>query len=622
MASKHFTSKYLKPFGSALICAIILLFWLTPLLHPILNYDEISAVIRAENAHNFKDNILQGVIPDGHPGGLQTIIYFISQIIGFQPLLLKLLAVTLALLASIQGYLLGKEFHSKSAGVSVLIFLSLWWWNLSIGSMARPYSIALPFVLLSWRWALKLLQKLQQSTQSLWQTAIAWAVWISLSGYFHHFAFLFALLSVLFFLLSVYLQHKTIRQALPPLAITIISIVILYIPNFVTLQQQLSNRGLGWLSTPTPDFLLLFFQRYMGNYLSLILLASIALAVYFKPEKSIMLLLIFFINYLILHIYSCYRSPVLQPSALYFSIPILWLTGAMGLAELLKKLNTRWELIWLSLLSTSMALNTWVKHQWLGEAQKNYHAEFAKEFFQNPKTTWANIDADILTFYAQHYHTLTPKESRILIQNNGQIFQHEASFIARLKSLHPKQHIQLCLQANSAPWIRPLFQLAFDSVRVQHQYIGGYTLMGMGYNPNRLHATFQNNYPLPLISMKHLVSENDQLSFHAQFHLSDFQPQSNDLLIVITPTLLGEAIPDEGSEIVSTLYNGNNQIDWRSTKMEAYQQLQLPYAIHSIKLSDIPSWNMQTRLGLDIPFESAWVGILPGNPYQYGIWEN
>ena len=622
MATKLLAFNRLQQYGIAILCVIILLFGLFPLLHPILNYDEISSVIRAENANNFQENIRNGVIPDGHPGGLQTLIYFITHHLGFQPLLLKSMAIFVALLASFQSYLLGKEVHSKAAGLSLLIFLTLWWWNLYIGTMVRPYSIALPFVFLSWRWALKLLHKLQQPQQFPWQTATAWAVWIALSGYFHHFAFLFALLSFFFFLIMAIIEHRPYSQILRTISIAGIAVVIIYSPNFATLYQQLANRGLGWLSAPSPDFLALFFHRYLGNYLSIVLIASVALSIYFKPKTSLPLLIIFFINYLILHIYSCWRSPVLQPSALYFSLPFLWLVGAIGISELIQKADSKWGLIWLTTLTISLSINTLIKHQWLGEAQKNYHAEFAAIFYQNPQKTWVNIDPDILKFYAKHYTALNPEKSANLIQNNSQIFENEASFIARLKSLQPHQNINLCLQANSAPWVRPLFQLAFDSVKIQHQYIGGYSILGQHFNPNRLKTANQNNCPLPLLALKRLVSENDQLSFHAQFTLAEFQPQPNDLLIVITPTLLGEEIPDEGSEIVSTLYNGDNQIDWRSTKMQIFQQLQLPYAVHCIKLSDIPLWNMQTRLGLDIPFESAWVGILPGNPYQYGIWEN
>jgi hypothetical protein len=51
--------------------------------------------------------------------------------------------------------------------------------------------------------------------------------------------------------------------------------------------------------------------------------------------------------------------------------------------------------------------------------------------------------------------------------------------------------------------------------------------------------------------------------------------------------------------IETSLWNNQTQIDWRS-KIADYQQAGFKYAIHAIKLADIPGWERYTELRLQI----------------------
>jgi hypothetical protein len=92
---------------------------------------------------------------------------------------------------------------------------------------------------------------------------------------------------------------------------------------------------------------------------------------------------------------------------------------------------------------------------------------------------------------------------------------------------------------------------------------------------------------------------------------------ANDVIVVIAPVEWKSH--NTGLVIESTLHNDSEQIDWRGTLYQDFQHPGCNYAIHTIKLSDIPGWNNKTRLGIKVYGAWAWIGRWSGNPYLYGI---
>jgi hypothetical protein len=63
-----------------------------------------------------------------------------------------------------------------------------------------------------------------------------------------------------------------------------------------------------------------------------------------------------------------------------------------------------------------------------------------------------------------------------------------------------------------------------------------------------------------------------------------------------------------------------HQIDWRSTKIADYQKAGFKYALHAIKLADIPGWEQYSELRLQITAANqCLIGLYKGNPNLYGV---
>jgi hypothetical protein len=216
-----------------------------------------------------------------------------------------------------------------------------------------------------------------------------------------------------------------------------------------------------------------------------------------------------------------------------------------------------------------------------------------------------------------------------------------------LKSLKLNDHVFLGVQSGSQPWLLPLIESHFaytsryendtnsEEIDIdrklspshqptQEQLIGGewFTLA------NYREPTFSpSDFHLQYASTIHNTADTTVLS--AQVRLNQFKPQPNDVILIVVK------VADAQGEIQTSLWNPNKpdkhyftkeilrtelQIDWRSTHIADYQQAGFKYALHAIKLADIPGWNPSTELRIRIDFASQFmIGKYRGNPYLYGV---
>ena len=116
-----------------------------------------------------------------------------------------------------------------------------------------------------------------------------------------------------------------------PYIITCVAVVVAYLPHLpITLTQlQLGGLGVadnGWLPPPKPGVLVDFMKVLFGTGkagLAVLMLAAVAILFSFRSKMRIsaqqwLLLGLFVVNYLIVHLYSVYKSPILQYSVLLF----------------------------------------------------------------------------------------------------------------------------------------------------------------------------------------------------------------------------------------------------------------------------------------------------------------
>ncbi len=650
----------------------ILCTWLVPLLHPVLHYDELSAVSRGVNYPSISEQWELGIKPDGHPPLLQLIIWANIQLAGVQPFLLRLIGVIFGLWTIWEGFKLSLQLTLKKqqpirsktllislfrrqktypntlpTGLITLLFLGLWWWSASIGYQVRPYSIALPFVLKTWAWVFTSIPTTAKRTYLLTLKIALFAV---LCSWIHHFAFLSSLTAGLFFFLRFInstLKHRInkLSSLLTILSVGLFLVVVIfigYLPLFSLLQSQLNEGGLSWLGKPPPDFLFNFIASNFHPLLVLLLLSLTVIALFTRIKITISLLLAFVFQYLILHSYSLLNKPVLQPSSLYFSLPILFIIADFGwkkTVDYIHSIKFKFSNTLISLSPVLFALGFLFDsaglQQWFTLRQKNYHYQFAQQIIRHTNSNHLWFDAEVETI---EFHLKVPYSKFAGVRCISD-YQKPSDIIQLLNTLRKNDSVIVCTQAGSQPWLLPYLSSFFRSVTFSSNYIGGQITQFNGFNRDlqqqnpfqceiqstnsnsiKINNTLRNcgyKCPIPIARDTLIYNTSDTINFRYSAVLSSFHPKPNDVIVIIAPVEWKSHY--SGLIVESTLHNKKQQIDWRGTLFQDFQQPNCNFAIHTIKLSDIPGWNQQTRLGINVFGAWAWIGIWPGNPYQYGV---
>ena len=113
-------------------------------------YDELSAILRALGTTTWQQHLKQGVVIDGHPAGLQTILWIWVQLFGSYVLPLRLITAGIGLFTLFQSHQLAKRLFGFETAYWTVVMMGLMWWQVSMGIWIRPYVWALPFVLWDW----------------------------------------------------------------------------------------------------------------------------------------------------------------------------------------------------------------------------------------------------------------------------------------------------------------------------------------------------------------------------------------------------------------------------------------------------------------------------------------
>ena len=317
-----------KPFSrfEYLLFAIILLVGVSLRLFnfsqlPFLN-DELSALSRT-NYNTFGNLIKFGVMPDGHPAGVEVFIYFWTKLFGTSEIIVKLPFLLCGIGSLILIYLIARLWFNKNTALFSLSLISVMQYHITYSLIARPYISGLFFSLLMvWFWT-----KFIFTQKKPYLNISGFVISGALCAYNHYFSLLFLIIvgfSGLFFIK---------KKKLLLYVLSCISIFILFTPHLSIFFHQLNIGGVGgWLGPPKSDFLFKYFA-YLLNYskiyyfvISAIFVISI-INYFFKPHSRnifrIISLAWFFIPYIIGWLYSVFINPVLQPSVLIFSFPFL-----------------------------------------------------------------------------------------------------------------------------------------------------------------------------------------------------------------------------------------------------------------------------------------------------------
>ena len=685
-------------------------------------YDELSAVFRAMQAKDWHAHLHQGVAVDGHPAGLQTIIWWWISIAGSDVLWPRIFTALFSIGVLWQFHRMAKTLFGYEAAFWSVAMMGLMWWQANMGIWIRPYIFALPFVLGSWNLVLSLLKNRDSNGDIVLPDRMGWFA-VKLGGalagaaYFHYFAGLTAGASFIALLLiqpKIPTNPSNHTQGLHPSYILFLPVTfafLFYLPHLPLTYAQFQLGGLGWLNQPTPEFLWQFLQFATGHSLPILILfvGSILYALQFhiriaylpKPasfkrilQQPILLLTLgFLMVFTFGYIYSVVRAPILQNNALYFAFPLLILVVSSGITTLRDQMKvTQNGVYWSEKLAQPLALlipalflfNTLYQKQFLTLERKGTHhriveqsLQFAKNQTQSQQSRGTNGDlniwldgpADNYQFHRSqilHKHKFSDITPTEYFESHGPTLP----FIAeKIKSLKPGAQVFLGLQSGSQPWLLPLIESHFNFTSrywIQNPYTpnpkGSHWSTLIKLQPTTTQETNKvkkqetpkpNSIPhesliggewltlaeprvpqftpkdFHLLNAQYIHNTSDTTLLSTTIKLSQFDPTPNDVILIVVK------VTDADGEIQTSLWNPSKpekdyypdkilactqQIDWRSTKIADYQQAGFKYAIHAIKLADIPGWQRYTELRLQITSASqCLIGKYLGNPHLYGV---
>ena len=664
-------------------------------------YDELSAVFRAmSTSKSFSSHLAEGVAVDGHPAGVQTILWWWISVAGNDVLWPRIFTALFSLGVLWQFHRIANKLFGYEAAFWSVCLMGLMWWQSSMAIWIRPYVFGLPFVLWSWDLVLGLLKQRDARGDVMLPEGMGWfslKVGGALAGaaYIHYFAGLTAGASFIALLLiqpKIQPNNSPHTQGLHPSSILFLPITVaflFYLPHLPITYAQFQLGGLGWLNQPKPEFLYNFLKFATGNSLPILILfvGAIVYAIQFqfriaylpKPaslkrilrQPVILLTLGFTLVFAFGYVYSVTRAPILQNNALYFAFPLLILVAGYGIATLRNQLSptlndiNRFEKITRPLAIVLPALllyNTLYQKQFLSLERKGSHhriveksIDFALETDNNgtdklgPRHNhiWLDGPTDNYQFHKgqilqKHKTTSLPPSEYFELQGPSLPY-----LAKKLQSLKLNDHVFLGVQSGSQPSLLPLIESHFaytsryendtnsEEIDIdrklspshqptQEQLIGGewFTLA------NYREPTFSpSDFHLQYASTIHNTADTKVLS--AQVRLNQFKPQPNDVILIVVK------VADAQGEIQTSLWNPSkpekdyfpdkiiectHQIDWRSSKIADYEQAGFKYALHAIKLADIPGWEQYSELRLQITAANqCLIGLYKGNPNLYGV---
>jgi len=212
-------------------------------------HDELSALGRLR-FDNFSDLINKGVLPDGHPAGVQVFLYYWTALVGTTELLVKLPFILSGIFSIWLSYLIGKLWFDGTTGLLTAVYISSLQFFVMYSQIARPYVSGMFITLLMvYVWSLYFFK----NRKPLY--LILYALFGAMAAYNHHFSLLFT------FIVGVSGLFLVKKKDILLYSLSGIAIFILYIPHLSIFFTQLGYGGIGgWLSKPTP----LFFYNFLN----------------------------------------------------------------------------------------------------------------------------------------------------------------------------------------------------------------------------------------------------------------------------------------------------------------------------------------------------------------------
>lgn len=287
-----------------------------------MTHDELSALSRL-NFSSFNELIEKGVKLDGHPAGIQVFLYYWTNIVGANDVVVKLPFLFMGIASIFVAYLISKKWFSIPTALIVSAYIATLQFPIMYSQLCRPYISGMFFSLLSiYFWTNYFFESNRNKNLNL----IGFVIASSLCTYNHHFSALFAF--IIYITGFFFLNKKNIGLYL----LSGLLIALLYLPHLEIFLYQLNLGGLDWLGVPRDSFILdhiKYIFHFSGIvYITTALFVLIGITHFIvnkiKPNKfQLISIFWFFCSLLIGFYYSKNVKPVLQHSVLLFTFPFL-----------------------------------------------------------------------------------------------------------------------------------------------------------------------------------------------------------------------------------------------------------------------------------------------------------
>lgn len=575
------------PLTLVIILAAALRFWRIWELD--WSYDELSAILRAR-VNSWQAHIQSGVYPDGHPAGLQTLIW----IIGDRVILLKSMAAFCGVCSVYFLYKAGKTVFGPAAGIAAALLLAIGYLPVYWSQMVRPYSFGMLFTsALFYLWSLIVYARNQN-----FRYFLLTGILVAACFYTHYFAAMFA---VLLLLSGIINSHKSTRK------LWIYSFLIataLFIPHLQITSTHIQAGGLGWLGRPQAAFFIRHLFEISGNSVALVILIFIlsvsgiisAFKHQIKPEmlKIFRLFVLFIVPMITGFLYSIWRSPVLQHSVLLFTLlPALLIFGY--LISLLPVKLYRLGIMVVAVTGVVVLVHS-KNHYSLG--YKEPYSSSLRKLMTDDCSEVKIIDGaeDIIDYKWQELlHGRKSVPLLHLLSNDTFNTAKQIQFISRFKN------VSLVLNSGSSPLILPVLEDRFG-IKQRTSWIGAEHFC---LDKEKVQTTVYQNFQLNSSGVQSIP-------------IRYLNPGPTDVIVMKVPAF------NKSVAIHTVIKNKQKTIDYRATSSTEFP-IDSNWCYHAIKLADIPGWDMNSSVEVAVfsgEFRTAtklFYRISKGNPWLYGV---
>ncbi len=517
------------------------------------SHDELSAIDRCRFI-SFSELINLGVMPDGHPAGIQILLYLLIKNFGVHEWILKLPFVLAGIGSLYFIYKISASLFNRYAAITASIFFIFQSYYLSQIVVARPYSIGLLLSLGVVFIGLKI--KTNPSDRTNYLILFLFAIG---SFYSHYFSFLQTIISIGIFY-AFYNERLNNRY----FYLAVSAAIIGFLPHGLITLQQLGMGGLEWLGKPSPDFFASFlYNFYNSSYILLMTGIGLFLFSFFVKSRSKktkpILLILFLLPVIILYAYSSVRAPVLQGPALFFCTPYLLIFSGNGI----NYFNKYFKLTGIIALALFQGYTLIISNQFY--SLRNYQPieKFVIQSEENLKNNGTNKslvlwsgNSHYIAYYLQKYNLKNRIITTDTLKDIKQIDWRRYDAII-CNQLPPNIFYAL---KDSFPFVQSCENNLLYTCMVLTRKSGNRAL-----------------YKVPPVKLKFTIDSAKEWSKVSYLYKLDSIIDNANYFIEFKP-LLDSSI--RGAELVLETYRGEEIIDWRSVYLE-------PENLLSLKVKDV-----------------------------------